>query len=372
MQRMIIMDSQAQLTVDIITKVAERKITIANAAKLLNKSRRTIERYLQKYHKIGIQFVVHRNTGKAPTNKTPDSLKRQVQALIKDKYFDVNLLHLAELLKANENIVVKRETLRFWAHDIHHVKRAKRRRVKARKRRERLESPGLLLQMDGSPHRWFGDQTSCLIAIIDDATSEIHAEFFKSETTAGCLKVLRNYIEKKGLFKVLYVDRAGIFGGPKRCNFSQVQRACNELGIEIIFANSPQGKGRIERSFDTFQDRLVPELRLNHIKDMASANRYLQDIFIPQFWQQKVVVIAKNQDSEYTPVAEHINLDDVCIQKEYRKIRKTSKHDFTAYFAGCHLSVSEVIEPTKLSMEDMEIKKKLDVLALADQLGSQP
>ena len=370
MQRMIIMDSQAQLTVDIITKVAERKITIANAAKLLNKSRRTIERYLQKYHKIDIQFVVHRNTGKAPTNKTPDSLKRQVQALIKDKYFNVNLLHLAELLKANENIVVKRETLRFWAHDIHHVKRAKRRRVKARKRRERLESPGLLLQMDGSPHRWFGDQTSCLIAIIDDATSEIHAEFFKSETTAGCLKVLRNYIEKKGLFKVLYVDRAGIFGGPKRCNFSQVQRACNELGIEIIFANSPQGKGRIERSFDTFQDRLVPELRLNHIKDMASANRYLQDIFIPQFWQQKVVVIAKNQDSEYTPVAEHINLDDVCIQKEYRKIRKTSKHDFTAYFAGCHLSVSEVIEPTKLSMEDMEIKKKLDVLALADQLGN--
>ena len=370
MQRMIIMDSQAQLTVDIITKVAERKITIANAAKLLNKSRRTIERYLQKYHKIGIQFVVHRNTGKAPTNKTPDSLKRQVQALIKDKYFNVNLLHLAELLKANENIVVKRETLRFWAHDIHHVKRAKRRRVKARKRRERLESPGLLLQMDGSPHRWFGDQTSCLIAIIDDATSEIHAEFFKSETTAGCLKVLRNYIEKKGLFKVLYVDRAGIFGGPKRCNFSQVQRACNELGIEIIFANSPQGKGRIERSFDTFQDRLVPELRLNHIQDMASANRYLQDIFIPQFWQQKVVVIAKNQDSEYTPVAEHINLDDVCIQKEYRKIRKTSKHDFTAYFAGCHLSVSEVIEPTKLSMEDMEIKKKLDVLALADQLGN--
>jgi len=370
MQRMIIMDSQAQLTVDIITKVAERKITIANAAKLLNKSRRTIERYLQKYHKIAIQFVVHRNTGKAPTNKTPDSLKRQVQALIKDKYFNVNLLHLAELLKANENIVVKRETLRFWAHDIHHVKRAKRRRVKARKRRERLESPGLLLQMDGSPHRWFGDQTSCLIAIIDDATSEIHAEFFKSETTAGCLKVLRNYIEKKGLFKVLYVDRAGIFGGPKRCNFSQVQRACNELGIEIIFANSPQGKGRIERSFDTFQDRLVPELRLNHIKDMASANRYLQDIFIPQFWQQKVVVIAKNQDSEYTPVAEHINLDDVCILKEYRKIRKTSKHDFTAYFAGCHLSVSEVIEPTKLSMEDMEIKKKLDELALADQLGN--
>jgi len=252
----------------------------------------------------------------------------------------------------------------------------------------------------GSPHRWFGDKKSCLIAIIDDAISEIHAEFFKSETTAGCLKVMRDYIDKKGLFKALYVDKAGIFGGSKRCNFSQMQRACNGLGIEIIFANSPQGKGRIERSFDTFQDRLVPELRLNHIKDMVNANRYLQDVFIPQFWQRKVQVNAKNQDSEFVLVPEHINLDDICVQKVYRKIRndhtfsygntfyliesplkhsiakqkieirKASDNGFITYFAGRRLAVSEVIEPTKLSMEDLEIKKKMDVLALADKLGN--
>ena len=392
------MDSKAQLTVDIIAKVAERKITIANAVKLLNKSRRTVERYLQQYQKIGIQFVVHRNTNKSPVNKTPDSLKRQVQALIKDKYFDVNLAHLGELLDDNEQIQVKRETLRSWAHEIHHVKRAKRRRTQARKRRERMESPGLLLQMDGSPHRWFGDKKSCLIAIIDDATSEIHAEFFKSETTFGCLKVMRDYIDKKGLFKALYVDRAGIFGGPKRCNFSQMQRACDELGIEIIFANSPQGKGRIERSFDTFQDRLVPELRLNNINNMTSANRYLQDVFIPRFWQQKVEVNAKNADSEFTPVPAHIDLDDVCVLKEYRKIRNDHtfsygnkfyliesplKHSiakqkieirkcrddgFIAYFAGRYLAVSEVIEPTKPSMVDLEIQKKIDAIELAEKL----
>jgi hypothetical protein len=114
--------------------------------------------------------------------------------------------------------------------------------------------------MDGSTHQWFGNDKSCFIAIIDDATSDIHAEFFKSETTQGCLKVIRDFIHKNGLFRTLYVDRAGIFGGPKRCNFSQVQRACEELGIEIIFACSPQGKGRIERAFDTLQDRLIPEL----------------------------------------------------------------------------------------------------------------
>lgn len=133
---------------------------------------------------------------------------------------------------------------------------------------------------------------------------------------------------------------------------------------------------------------------------MVSANRYLQNVFIPKFWQQKVEVNAKNSDSEFTTVPEHINLDDVCVLKEYRKIRndhtfsygnkfyliesplkysiakqkieirKTSNKEFIAYFAGRHLAVSEVIEPTKLSMEYLEVQKKLDVLALADKLGN--
>ena len=397
---MIVMDSKAQLSVDIISKVVEGKITIANAAKLLSKSRRTIERYVKRYQEVGIKFAVHGNSGNSPQNKTPTSIKKTVQNLIKEKYFDLNLLHLAEQLEVNENIIIKRETLRGWAHDIHHVKRAKRRRGKARKRRERMEAPGLMMQMDGSPHRWFGDKKHCLIAMIDDATSEVHAEFFPYETTVGCLKVMRDCIEMKGLFKTLYVDRAGIFGGPKRCNFSQMQRACDELGIEIIFANSPQGKGRIERAFDTFQDRLVPELRLNNIKDIASANAYLKHVFIPQFWQTQIQVKSRHRVSEFTPLAEHTNLDDICVIKDHRKIRNdhtfsygnkfylidsplkhsianqkieirnTSKKGFTAHFAGRQLSVSEVNEPSKLAIEDLAVQKKLEVLALVEKLGN--
>lgn len=395
---MIVMDSKTQFTIDIIAKVAEGKMSICNAAKLLNKSRRTVERYLQKYHKIGIQFVVHKNSGRSPINKSSDILKKKVQELIKNKYFDFNLTHLKETLEETENIQVKRETLRGWAHEIHHVKRAKKRRPKARRRRDRMESPGLLLQMDGSPHRWFGNSTSCLIAIIDDATSDVFAEFFKSETTLGCLKVLKTLIAKKGVFKTLYVDRAGIFGGPKRCHFSQVQRACAELGIEIIFANSPQGKGRIERSFDTFQDRLVPELRINNINDMNEANRYLNDVFIPSYWNKNILVAAKNNTSEYTVVPLHNDLDDIFSLKEHRKIRNDHTFSygnkfylidspirssiakqkieirtdlngrFRAYFAGRELSISEVMEPKKLSMVDMEIKRKIDAIALAEKL----
>ena len=396
---MIVMDSKAQLSVDIISKVVEGRITIANAAKLLSKSRRTIERYVKRYQQLGIQFVVHGNSGKSPPNKIATSVKKAVQALIKDKYFDLNLMHLAEQLAENENIVVKRETLRSWAHDIHHVKRAKRRRGKVHKRRERMTAPGLMMQMDGSPHRWFGDKKHCLIAMIDDATSEVYAEFFPSETTVGCMKVMRDCIETKGLFKTLYVDRAGIFGGPKRCNFSQMQRACDELGIEIIFANSPQGKGRVERAFDTFQDRLVPELRLKNINDMAAANAYLKHVFIPQFWQAQIQVQSK-QTPEFTPLSKHTNLDDICVLKDHRKIRNdhtfsygnkfylidsplkhsianqkieirnTSQKGFTAHFAGRELRISEVNEPSKLASEDLAIQKKLEVLALIEKLGS--
>ncbi len=397
---MIMMNSKAQLAVDVIAKVAEGRLTIANATKLLNKSRRTIERYLHRYRKVGVQFIVHGNTGKPPVNKTPDNLKETVQQLIREKYYDLNLLHLADMLEANEHIAVKRETLRCWAHDIHHVKRAKRRRSRIHKHRERMEAAGLMLQMDGSPHRWFGNKKSCLIAAIDDATSELFAEFFPSETTAGCLKVLRTIIEKRGVFKTLYVDRAGIFGGPKRSNFSQMQRACEELGIEIIFASSPQGKGRVERAFDTLQDRLIPELRLNGITDMISANSYLQHVFIPQFWHKKLTVKSKLKNSEYKPLPPHINLDDICVIKQYRKIRNDhtfsygnkfyfiespikhsiahqkieirslSQGKFNAYFAGRQLKINEVVEPIKASMEDIEIQKKLDVLALADKLGN--
>ena len=134
-------------------------------------------------------------------------------------------------------------------------------------------------------------------------------------------------------------------------------------------------EGRVERSFDTFQDRLIPELRLNNIEDMYSANRHLQDVFIPQYWQENIEVIARNETSGFAPIPEHVNLDDVCVMKDYRKIRNDhtfsygnkfyliesplkrsiakqrieirtyDNEGFTAYFAGRRLVVSEVIEP---------------------------
>ena len=170
--------------------------------------------------------------------------------------------------------------------------------------------------------------------------------------------------------------------------------------MAAIFANSPQGKGRIERAFDTFQDRLVPELRLNNIKDISAANAYLKHVFIPQFWQSQIQVKSKGSSSEFTPLSTHINLDDICVIKDHRKIRNdhtfsygnkfylidsplkhsianqkieirnTSKKGFAAHFAGRKLKVSEIIELGKLAVEDLETQKKLEVLALVEKLGN--
>ncbi len=139
------MDSKSQFTVDIICKIIEGKISINSATTLLNKSRRTVERYLSRYRKEGIRFIIHGNQGRSPVNKIPESLKKEVQNFIQTKYYDFNLQHLSELLSKNEGLSIKRETLCSWAHYIHHVKRSKRLRSRVRKYRERMPLPGLML-----------------------------------------------------------------------------------------------------------------------------------------------------------------------------------------------------------------------------------
>ena len=399
---MVFMDAKTQLKVDIIAKVSEGKISLKNAAKLLNKSRRSIERYLSSYRKSGLIFAVHKNSFKCPSNKINIEIKLKVQKLIKNKYFDFNLAHLKEKLESDEYILVKRETLRTWAHEIHHVKREKKRRPKARKRRDRMESRGLLLQMDGSHHNWFGNNKSCLIALIDDANSELYGEFFNSESTLGCMKVIKDLILLNGKFQTLYVDRAGIFGGPKRCLFSQVQRACEEFGIQIIFANSAQGKGRIERSFDTLQDRLIPELRINNINTMKKANNYLKEKFIPNYWNKKIQIIPKNKISEYIKINKNeINLlDSTFVIKYYRKINNDHTFSYNGksysilsklkasisgykieirhcldgkekyFFSGRELNVFECKNPSRPDIDEIEAKNRIRAVSLSIKLNS--
>ena len=151
--------------------------------------------------------------------------------------------------------------------------------------------------------------------------SEIpYAEFFHYETTAACMKVLREIIARKGIPRALYVDKAGWSGGGKRTEFSQFQRACGELGIQVLFANSPQAKGRIERSFNTVQDRIIPELRINKIKSMAKANYYLRNVFLTKYWNQRNIVKPESTISEYRSAPSSAALDEILCFKRHRGV----------------------------------------------------
>jgi transposase len=312
-----------QFTYQTIMEFISGKLTRAEAAELIQVRERSISRMARRIETKGILGVTHGNRGKRAPNQISEVFKCQVMDLMEKHYFDCNMTHALELLKQEQGIEVKYATLRRWCHEKQLVKRRKRRNAKARYSRVRMSNEGLLLQFDGSPHHYNRKDEWCLIGAIDDATSDIpYAEFFLSEDTLSCMRVMQKIIENKGIPHAIYVDRAGWFGGAKRQNFSQFKRACEELGIRVIFASSPQAKGRIERAWDTIQDRIVPEMRLRNIHRIPAANDYLQNQFLPNYWKPKNTVVPKSLECRYRSLPVHINLNEIFCIKEYRSVNR--------------------------------------------------
>ena len=344
------MSKREQFCFSAVSKFLQGEVSRVETATLLQVTERTVSRIARRIEKKSFQGVTHGNRGNAPSNRLADILKKTTMKLVEDRYFDFNMTHCLELLKAEQGISITYSVFRRWCHAQHLVKRKKRRRAKARIKRVRMASEGLLLQMDGSHHRWNGKEEWCLIAAIDDATSDIpYAEFFHSEDTLNCMTVMQRIVEKRGIPYALYVDRAGWFGGQKRQMFCQFKRACEELGIEVIFANSAQAKGRIERAWDTFQDRLIPEMRIRNITRMPGANEYLQDEFLPNYWARKNKVIAHSLEIQYKKLPAGIDLNEIFCKKEYRTVNS----DHTISWGNSKYVVDS---PLKHSIQKQEIE----------------
>lgn len=323
-----------QRTLDVASQVLGSQLTIEQAAVLLQKSTRQVRRIVARIRSLGSIGVKHGNCGRRPVNKLPDERKRFVLDLLRDRFFDFNLAHFREKLLAEHGMEIKRETLRRWAGAEGLIKRARggKRRPRSHKTRPRLPRAGMLLQMDGSRHRWFGKDgiESCLIGAIDDASSMCpHAELFPAEDTLSVLSVLKSIVEKVGVPEVLYVDQAGHFG--KRFNrvihlnwqehLTQVERAMQELGCRVLFASSPQAKGRIERMWNTFQDRLIPELRVAGINRIPAANEFLSKQFVPSF-NHRFAVNPQQKKTAFKPIPKiwADRLDWVFSIREFRRV----------------------------------------------------
>ena len=346
----IFMSKNGQFTYQVVSAFLQGKLTRAQSAELLAVRERSVSRMARRIEAKGLFGVIHGNRAKSPWNRKDAKFKAVVMSLVEEKYFDFNMTHCLEVLKERHEIVVGYETFRRWCHEKHLVKRKKRRSGVARNRRVRMPNEGLLLQMDGSPHRYNGKDEWCLIAAIDDATSDIpYAEFFHTEDTINCMTVIQRIIEKKGIPYAIYVDRAGCLGGGKRAHFNQFKRACEELGIRIIFATSPEAKGRIERAWDTIQDRIIPEMRIRNIRSMPAANFYLQEQFIPNYWKNKNTVPAKSLESRYQSNPKGKDLREILCLKENRVV----KRDHTVSWDNV---IYQLHSPLKHSIRDQQIE----------------
>ena len=344
------MSKNGQFTYQAVSDFLNKKLSRKETALLLQVRERTVTRLARRIEIKGLFGVIHGNRDRAPSNKISDSVKKEVMKLVEEKYFDFNMTHCLEVLKAEHQIGVKYATFRKWCHERHIVKRRKRGCGVARNRRTRMQSEGLLLQMDGSPHRYNGKDEWCLIAAIDDATSDIpYAEFFLSEDTLNCMTVMQKIIEKKGIPYAIYVDKAGCLGGGKRALFNQFKRACAELNIRIIFASSPEAKGRIERTWDTIQDRIIPEMRIREIRSMSAANHYLQQQFIPNYWTPRNTVVPHCLESRYKPVPIGKDLREIFCLKEYRSV----KRDHTLSWDGVTYALES---PLKYTIRGQQIE----------------
>ncbi len=300
-------------------EVLEGKMTIIDFSVQIGKSYRQSQRIIKKLRKDEVTGVFHGNMGRIPTNKTSLDIEEKVIDLLRNKYFGFNLTHFKEKAEEYENLIIKKDTLHRIAKKHGLVKHPKRRGRRSHKPRPRLNKEGMMIQFDGSNHIWFGKEKTDLIGGIDDATGKVlAAEFFYGETSNNSMKVIRTIIDDHGLPESFYMDQAGIYGKVDREWESQISRAFDQTGIQLILAGSSQAKGRIERLWRTFQDRLVAELQFYGITEINVANDFLKNKFIPAYNLQ-FSVPAEDSEKAYRKNV-FGNLDLIFCKKITRKI----------------------------------------------------
>lgn len=315
----------------VLTRVLKRELTMAEAAEVVELSERQLWRLRAAFERDGPAGLVHGNRGRPSPARLDRSIRDRILELRQTRYGDVNDTHFAELLAEREAIEISRPSLQRILRAAGLASPRRRRAPRHRSRRERMPAEGLLLQLDGSRHDWLeerGPQLT-LVGAIDDATGKVSAATFRDqEDAAGYLEILATTVADHGLPGALYHDRHSAFaptsprpaepGAPEQ--LSQIGRALVELGIGSIVARSAQAKGRIERLWGTFQDRLVVELRLAGVVDRDGANEFLV-AFLPRF-NARFAVPATDPVPAWRPVPSDIRLDRVFVFKYRCKVAR--------------------------------------------------
>lgn len=351
---------------ELIQRVFRSEITIAQAARVLGISERQCYRIKARVKQTGAKGVVHGNRGRRCKRKIKEKLVKRIVELAKGKYKDFNDHHLTEKLQEQEKIKLSREKLRqlLRAHGIASPK--KRRGIKHRSRRERRAAEGMMLQVDGSPHDWLEGRgpPMCLIGAIDDATGKVMGAFFaQAESSWGYFRLFSDIFRQHGLPQSIYADRHSAFWTDREPTLeeqlinkkptTEVGRGLQQLGVTLILAHSPQAKGRIERLWNTFQDRLVSELRLAKAKTMQQAQAVLKR-HVPVH-NRKFSKLALNTEPAWRKVSAQRIEQALCF-----KHQRTVAKDNTISLEGT------VLQIPKTSPFGSHANKRIDVHVLLD------
>lgn len=286
---------------EVILRAVSKQITWMQAAEILGMSDRNMRRYRNRLEKGGYDGLLDRRTQRPSPKRVPMAEVEQVLTLYREKYFDFNVRHFHEKLRDEHGITLSYTWVKNALQEAGLVGRAKK-RGRHHKRRPRRPLPGMMLHIDGSTHAWLGPDRERfdLVTVMDDATSEVYyARLVEEENTDSVMAALRAVVQKQGVFCSLYSDRASHFvvtpkgaTKPDRSLRTQVGRALGQLGIELIPANSPQARGRCERSYGTLQGRLPQELRAARIHSVDAANQFLEQ-YLPKHNKQFSVPAAE-------------------------------------------------------------------------------
>lgn len=354
----IIMASQRELKrLHIIQKVLEGGITQRDASEVLILSDRQIRRLVKRVKIEGEKGLIHRSRGRPSNRRISQKIKEKVLKLYRTQYEGFGPTLAAEKLGERDSIAINDETLRVWLIESGDWKKSRKRRA-YRQWRERKQYRGEMIQMDGSHHDWFeGRGPQCVfMGYIDDATGTVFGRFYPYEGTMPAMDSFRRYIKRYGLPMSIYLDKHTTYKSPGKPSFedevngtkplSEFERALKELGVQVIHANSPQAKGRIERCFGTLQDRLVKEMRLQGIQDTEEANRFLA-YYLP-IYNRRFPVKPLGKDNLHRKIPKGLNLDSIFCMKTERALR----NDFTVAHNKKLYQIEEKIRASKVVVQD--------------------
>lgn len=320
----VTLTQKEQLRLKVVNEVQAGRMSVAEAAEILHLSERHVRRLHAGLEREGATAFMHGNRGRPPTWRLSDDLRARVASLGNGRYAACNDTHLQEIILRDEGILLSRSSVRRIRREAGQKPKQRHRPPRHRSRRDRRPQEGMLLQLDGSQHHWFGsDLPRCtILGAIDDATGKVPAAIFREQEDAhGYFLLLRQVLKSCGLPWECYHDRHSIFENHDKRPWTlqeelqgqqeptQFGRALEELGIGSIASYSPEARGRIERLWRTFQDRLVVELALAGVKDINAANRFLPG-FLKRF-NARFPIEAEEPGLAYRPLEAGLDLDRI-------------------------------------------------------------